>query len=321
MASGFDDEDYKLHRWAVRLSCLSVIGNHATHADGTRYTYLALDIGPLYYYPSMLGRGYLLGWDDSLIDDVEALRTVRSHHISLCYLPELSPHQLDVVLTAMNTRVRAWIDNRFKPESRLEDFVVYRRTLLLDVPYQLGASTTGIHVFGNWVTLRLWTPAEIRAAYFERRFGDTWVTVAGHFAQRDPNGLRDILALAANNQRRYEEALGVVRLTHTLPIYNTGYTSVAEWPDWICCFLDGTDSYRLEEPSEMADLIYFVLLTWRTLPDLRQFHRYFGGTRTIHFKVQTLSELHVTPAREADGSIAVRFTCPRIEAVLAPPPP
>ena len=69
----------------------------------------------------------------------------------------------------------------------------------------------------------------------------------------------------------------------------------------------------------MANLIYFLILTWRTVPSLRPHHRLFAGERTPDFKVQSLGELHVTPVREADGTIAVRFTCPRIEVALGQP--
>ena len=314
MTAAFDDEDFMGHKWSVRLRCLSVAGNIGTHADGTRYTYLALQLGPLYYYPAMLGRAFLLGWHD-VYDELEALRTVRHHHISLCYLPEVSALQLEIILRAFNRRLEEWKELRFKAQDRLEQFVTYRRTCLLDVPYQVGQ--TGMNPSGRWITLRRWTPAEIADAYWARRFGDTWHTVAGQLVQRDPNGLRDLLSLSANNQRRYAEAVNVVQYTLSLPIYNEGYASTQEWPEWLPCFLDGTSSYRLQVPSELADLAYFVIQAWRTQPCLRQHHRIFAGDRDDHFKVQSLDELHVTPIREMDGSIAVRFTCPRLEVALA----
>ena len=86
MASAFDDVDFQLHRWSVRLSSLTVAGNIGTHADGTRYTYLALHLGPLYYYPAMLGRSYILGWQDDY-EDVEALRTPRGISAATRYDP------------------------------------------------------------------------------------------------------------------------------------------------------------------------------------------------------------------------------------------
>ena len=219
-----------------------------------------------------------------------------------------------MILQAINRRLAEWIELRFRAEDRLERFVAYRRTCLLDVPYQIGS--TGIHPIGRWITLRRWDATQIADAYWARRFADTWQTVGGQLVQRDPNALRDLLSLSANNKRRYEEAVGVVQLTLSLPIYNEGYTSVQEWPDWVPCFLDGTSSYRLERPSELADLAYFLIQTWRTQPSLRPHHRLFAGERNEHFKVQSLDELHVTQVRELDGSIAVRFTCPRIEVAL-----
>ena len=298
----------------MRLSSLAVVGNIGTHADGTPYTYIGLNLGPLYYYPSMLGRASIPGWEDDCIESVEAIRTVRNHHISLCYLPEVSALQLEMLLHAFNRRLADWIELRFRAEDRLERFVVYKRTCLLDVPYQLGA--TGIHPIGRWVSLRRWDAAQIADAYWARRFADTWRTVGGQLVQRDPNALRDLLALSANNKRRYEEAVGIVQLALSLPIYNDGYSSVQEWPDWLPCFLTAPVRIHLSNRRRWPTWYMFC---FRPGAPYHPHHRFFAGERTPHFKVQSLGDLHVTPVREADGTIAVRFTCPRFEVALGQP--
>ena len=109
MADTIGESDFTGHRWSVRTECLSVVGNLGTHSDGTPYLYLALDLGPLYYYPAMLSEAFILGYGDSCYEDLEALRTVNRHHVSLLYLPAVSDITL-VFLAAQIQRHTAEVD-------------------------------------------------------------------------------------------------------------------------------------------------------------------------------------------------------------------
>ena len=84
MVSSLDLEDYMEHRWSVRLASLAVVASIGTHQDGAEYLYIALDLGHLHYYPSMLAEGYVLDLNETCYGEFEALRTVHRHHISFC---------------------------------------------------------------------------------------------------------------------------------------------------------------------------------------------------------------------------------------------
>ena len=308
-----EDIDYRLHRWSVRLSMLRFIGNAGVHPTGERYTYVALDLGPLYYYPSMLSQAFMRGETDDLYDDMQAMRTTAHHHISLMYLPPMSAFELQGVLASMQERLQDWLEYRFEPEERIERFVQQRHVLVRDVPFTHGEAYEG---GGTYSSLRNASPQLLRRLYFERLIADTWTFVDGQYVETEPvTGLPELMSISRRNRARMDEAEAIVAMTQSLP-----YLSVpnpgGEWLAWMPCYLDGTPTYRLEQPSELAELIYFSMLIWSHTHPLQIHHAIFNGLRTDSFKVQSLDELHVTPVRNAVGEVDGRFCIPRLEVAL-----
>ena len=314
-ASGsLEDEDFRGHKWCVRLNQLRVVGNLATNANGVAYTYIALYLGPLYYFPSMLAQAYEPGLLDACYDHLEALRTVQPHHISLMYLPAMTDRALGRVLKVLQDRIRDWLDRRWAPFRRLNDFVPQRRVFVRDIPFTHREVFDGV---GHFSTLRRCPPARIAEIYVARRFADTWSCHNGVYVEDEPvTGLRDLQRLARVNATRMDDAEDIVAMTVALPYLRPAVRESTEWESWLPCYLDGSADYRLQQPSESADMIYFMMLTWIQTPALNIHHALFQGYRDQNFKVQSLDELHVTPVRNARGEADCRFCIPRLEVPL-----
>ena len=71
-----DIAEFSRFPWLVRVRDLQVIGAFG-YSEGIPYTYLALNIGKLHYYPAVLQQRYLPDWDDFLCEPHEAMQTSR----------------------------------------------------------------------------------------------------------------------------------------------------------------------------------------------------------------------------------------------------
>ena len=311
-----DLADFSRFPWVVRLRDLQVIGNIGM-SGGVPYTYLALNLGKLYYYPAVLQQRYLPGWEDDLYEPHTALRTCRVHHITLAYLPAIPPHALNFVVGRLQQRVEEWVQLRWFPNARLTEFTTcLRRMLVLDEPLPPFARIPGS---GHYSHLLFFSDDTLRALHQNRRLHGSWAwDVVAHCFVENPVNLWDAFALRNTNRQRHADNAEVVRMTSELPYMPYRLRSSGprpEWLDFMPCFMY-PDSPNLSTPSELHELCYWLLKAASGYDELQQFYRIFRGARDGVFKTQRLDDLHVTAIANAVGTYDTEFCCPRVDKAL-----
>ena len=311
-----DIAEFSRFPWLVRVRDLQVIGAFGFR-EGIPYTYLALNIGKLHYYPAVLQQRYLPDWDDFLCEPHEAMRTSREHHVSLAYLPVISRPALVYVVGLLNCRIEEWVQLRWFPNARLSEFsTCLRRMLVTDEPLPPRANIPGN---GYYTHLMGASDETLRMFHESRRLHGSW---AWDFDARcfikNPANLAAAVTLRNRNRQRLAANGDIVRQTAELPYMPFRYRAReprSEWLDFLPCFLKA-DSPTLSTPSEMHELCFGILQAASEGEDLRQFRRIFEGHRDGTYKAQRLGDLHVTPIANAAGTFDTEICCPRVDRAL-----